>query len=1367
MNVHGLVPELPNYIDDDHLIDAHYGIRPEHVCDVLRGWGNIAIPAKVPEMCEEGPSSVGDNRVSQLQALSGTGPLRLFTVVEEDGNHFTVHSSVTSVDAQTRRVFEIAEGLTEMDGIETLVQDTPHGSRMATPLCVGLYPADGVEVDPEAIAAAIDEALYEERKCVLVLCGSGHKLTLAWPGHTHSLFDMEHRVAPLLYTLGMRFGVFLKLKTGKGLRLYGPKRLSVLRTIGEPCADPSFFGWGASPMGRAIVACPPLMESLGQNTPDHECVATCLDVVNGLNPRRATSLVHALEVGCLLFHATGGSVYGWAVWAAFLNFHRQCRRRPDLLHALYIQLGSRPQAATLVDLRIVFGDHILNDHALKQWAEVARVAFGHGNPHALGVAWLRSLCEYDSPSRHFWCSLREAARRNCPDLSTLPSLKAFEAQIERTDNMAHLISNPGRKWEGGRGAAVIAVIFGVVPTETSIVNLIQAFMGHRVMATDHASSENEVFLYDRNIHRWVKCGNMRAVKVLIEEYLREVLQACSLFSNPVSALDAIEGMAERAGGGRPKAGPNPRKAVERFLATDQMLGGLAKGLYRRCVDHGSVRGLLNLLPNIPFKNGVLSLTEMRFRDGLPFDLCLSGPLFALRPLKASSPEVLMYERHMMAMSGCYLDVFEDLGRLLALFLEPMNRHKLFIFLHGPSNGGKSTFTEILGLALGSLISHLPVAHFCSQRDEGASAHTQALLDAQGSRVAVIPEMGKRDRIKKRAFKVSCGNDRQPIRGLFKGFTFEVFSFMPMAIVNDLPEIDGGVDEACARRLFLLPLGVRFSRNAPKCLTDQIRLNTFRIRHFSNADKQDLAESMVHHAYTTYSHYGMGSDEYQFERSRRSKLDALKYAGHVTRLRTFLQAFLSPTSLLGPVPATLDRALELLSHRIQGSIRFRIRRQAMLERSIASDDVDFECAYFVALAANRALHELFRLAGLARHLPRGDGLVDLLWHIFPSHAGAIARAVGRQAPMPTEARGFGSVGRAIITTAFGIFLNLYHTGTEGLDEGQRRTRRRRDASDSQMETDTEPTSDRMSVSVLGSVDAFRLDMEPTMITRTLAQETHRTFVSNDSLLPALAFVPPSEDDSERSRVTALYLKTERKDEVALNEAMDAACWLYTQRHGFPPLHHTAMDSADIRRYMSATERAALGSLGGTPLHTLDRVLMSIAAGQPPRLAQSPQAFDFLKEVAHQCWTDALADCGIDPRPERTCIFSDWEESADTERVARTAVATDWDEAYKRFLHIDATRSMEEDSINAAQKVATMPTGLSRIGQRPLVVNRSFQGMQLLAKKKRQRGAWAAPLTDPALSFRIAKCMASPTNRTIDLCDSDDDDEGVLVVGGGKE
>ena len=262
---------------------------------------------------------------------------------------------------------------------------------------------------------------------------------------------------------------------------------------------------------------------------------------------------------------------------------------------------------------------------------------------------------------------------------------------------------------------------------------------------------------------------------------------------------------------------------------------------------------LDTNPNLMhFTNGILDLTDMKFRSGFPKDyLSLSTGYDFPTELSSDSLEVMEVNDHL-------IKTFPD-PELRQYFIEYCadmlrggNSRKTFITMTGEGDNGKSINMDLLKLVLGRYMRILPTSLIVGKRSQSSQA-TPELSGIQGVRHTVLQEPEGKDVINTGVLKELSGNDEIYIRGLYKESQNVRPMFRLSLICNKLPRLPGD-DQAVWNRIRVLQYESCFPKDpktVPKTFEEQLKVKRFPRDNFFSDKLGSLRQAFMWVMWETY------------------------------------------------------------------------------------------------------------------------------------------------------------------------------------------------------------------------------------------------------------------------------------------------------------------------------------------------------------------------------------------------------------------------------------------------------------------------------------------------------------------------------------
>ena len=197
---------------------------------------------------------------------------------------------------------------------------------------------------------------------------------------------------------------------------------------------------------------------------------------------------------------------------------------------------------------------------------------------------------------------------------------------------------------------------------------------------------------------------------------------------------------------------------------------------------------------IGFDNGVYSLKDGKFRDGIPEDYISFSTGYPYIKKITKTDKNIQKDIHKF-FETCLpnKNVKNYVLRFIASCCDGTSKDQKFPFWVGRGGNGKSVTINMIQYAFGDYYSAMSVAYLTKRRGD-SSAASPDLADKVGKRCVTFQESEKGEKIQVSKLKELCGNDIISARGLFQ----EQMYFTPQAkyilATNELPEldVDGGV-----------------------------------------------------------------------------------------------------------------------------------------------------------------------------------------------------------------------------------------------------------------------------------------------------------------------------------------------------------------------------------------------------------------------------------------------------------------------------------------------------------------------------------------------------------------------------------------------
>jgi P4 family phage/plasmid primase-like protien len=210
-----------------------------------------------------------------------------------------------------------------------------------------------------------------------------------------------------------------------------------------------------------------------------------------------------------------------------------------------------------------------------------------------------------------------------------------------------------------------------------------------------------------------------------------------------------------------------------------------------------------------FKNGILDLVTMEFRDGRPEDLITLSTEINYKPINFNDERVKDIEKVITEMLPDN-DVRQYVIRLLASCLDGHIDQKFHIWT-GSGGNGKSILVDLFSLCLGKYVAIVDTTMITNKKGSSSAASPDK-IKLKGKRFAVMNEPEGDDNVKVGHMKELTGGDTINARGLFQN---KIIEFKPQfklfMLCNKkpvIPSTDGGT----WRRIRVVPFEMKFVDN---------------------------------------------------------------------------------------------------------------------------------------------------------------------------------------------------------------------------------------------------------------------------------------------------------------------------------------------------------------------------------------------------------------------------------------------------------------------------------------------------------------------------------------------------------------------------
>ena len=319
------------------------------------------------------------------------------------------------------------------------------------------------------------------------------------------------------------------------------------------------------------------------------------------------------------------------------------------------------------------------------------------------------------------------------------------------------------------------------------------------------SSRNSVW-YEFKEHRWVEVDGNVSIRIKISTDLFDVYQLRFESLSEELALTESE--------------ENHEKIMKKIKAITDIMTKLKNSSFKdnimkECKDlfHDSefYKKLDENIYLVGFKNGVLDLRTLEFRDGRPDDYITKSTV--INYLYEDEMDDTIVEQIRDFLSDIYGsdEMVEYMICMFASCLFGMNKEEKFRINTGSGGNGKSKITDLLFLAFGDYIKKLPITLITRKRADSTIAQP-ALLELKGCRLGFFEETEEKESFNVGIVKEMSGNDNITARGLYDK---NIIKFKNQAKLfvncNDLPKVPP-YDEGMWRRLEVIEYKRKFIDN---------------------------------------------------------------------------------------------------------------------------------------------------------------------------------------------------------------------------------------------------------------------------------------------------------------------------------------------------------------------------------------------------------------------------------------------------------------------------------------------------------------------------------------------------------------------------
>lgn len=210
------------------------------------------------------------------------------------------------------------------------------------------------------------------------------------------------------------------------------------------------------------------------------------------------------------------------------------------------------------------------------------------------------------------------------------------------------------------------------------------------------------------------------------------------------------------------------------------------------------------------KNGIIDFNENTFREGKSTDYVTKNTKVNYIPLEQIKPSLIKEINDFMNSLFPKPDLCEYMWDMLASCLIGNNYNQTFHIFTGSGSNGKSLLMCLMRNVLGEYYGDVPIAIVCEKRPNIGSVSPE-IMQLKGTRLAVINEPSKGQRLNEGPMKALTGGDPIQGRSLFKN----TVSFQPqfkLAVCTNVLFDISATDNGTWRRIKVVPYLSTFCNN---------------------------------------------------------------------------------------------------------------------------------------------------------------------------------------------------------------------------------------------------------------------------------------------------------------------------------------------------------------------------------------------------------------------------------------------------------------------------------------------------------------------------------------------------------------------------
>ena len=211
-----------------------------------------------------------------------------------------------------------------------------------------------------------------------------------------------------------------------------------------------------------------------------------------------------------------------------------------------------------------------------------------------------------------------------------------------------------------------------------------------------------------------------------------------------------------------------------------------------------------------FKNGVIDFKNNEFRDGRPEDFCSKCTNINYIPYKDLNMQHIYEIEEFFKQLFPVPELRQYMWEHSASIMIGTNHNQTFNIYTGKGRNGKSRYVELMAKAIGDYKGTVPITLITQKRNSIGSTSSE-IVALQGTRMAVMQEPSRGDKINEGIMKELTGGDPLQGRALFKDSVIFVPQFKLAVCTNHLFDIPSN-DDGTWRRIRVCDFMSKFVEN---------------------------------------------------------------------------------------------------------------------------------------------------------------------------------------------------------------------------------------------------------------------------------------------------------------------------------------------------------------------------------------------------------------------------------------------------------------------------------------------------------------------------------------------------------------------------